>query len=73
MERLPEDGTRFDFEIGELIKSPCKGCEFQNSIPECAEVCEVLHRIQTILSSGISCDLSPYPEEANSILLPVEF
>ena len=29
-ERLREDDTRFDFEMGSLIKCPCKRCKFQN-------------------------------------------
>jgi hypothetical protein len=46
---------KFDFEIGYLIKSPCKECKNRNTFPKCADNCEMLDRIQTILSEGMSC------------------
>ena len=45
----------FDFEIGHLAKSPCKGCTRRQNLPECAETCRVLDRVRTILAKGISC------------------
>jgi len=46
---------RFDFEIGYLIKSPCKECQGDNNLPECADDCAVLDKVHTILAESISC------------------
>jgi len=45
---------RFDFEIGYLVKSPCKECDKQNSFPECADTCKMLDEIHGILSEAVS-------------------
>jgi len=46
---------RFDFEIGYLIKSPCKECDKNNNFPECADACKILDEIHGILSKAVSC------------------
>ncbi|MDA8404748.1 MAG: hypothetical protein M0Z56_11245 [Desulfobacteraceae bacterium] len=46
---------KFDFEIGYLIKSPCKECINQPNLPKCADACVILDDIRLILSRGISC------------------
>jgi hypothetical protein len=46
---------RFDFEVGYLIKSPCRECLRDNHLPGCAYDCVVLEKIQTILAESISC------------------
>jgi hypothetical protein len=46
---------RFDFEIGYLIKSPCKECGKRKIFPECIDECNLLDKIHTILSEAISC------------------
>ncbi|WP_435547067.1 hypothetical protein [Desulfobacterium sp. N47] len=53
--KLEAMSYRFDFEIGHLIKSPCRECQCRINFPECAETCVVLGRLQSILSEGISC------------------
>ncbi len=45
----------FDFDIGLLVKSPCKECSRQKELPDCADDCDVLEEIQVILAKGISC------------------
>jgi len=52
--KLDAIGYRFDFEIGYLIKSPCRECEERSDFPGCADTCVTLGRIQAILSEGIS-------------------
>jgi len=47
---------RFDFEIGCLIKSPCRGCERRRNFPECIDDCTMLDKIQTRLSEAVSCE-----------------
>lgn len=50
---------KFDFEIGYLVKSPCKGCYLHSlSFPSCADSCKELDRIQTILAPTITCTRS---------------
>jgi hypothetical protein len=53
--KLDAMSYRFDFEIGHLIKSPCRECADRSVFPECADTCVILGRIQAILSEGISC------------------
>ena len=57
---------KFDFEIGYLVKSPCKGCADRAHFPRCLNTCEIIQRLQTVLASGVSCSLGlpaaePFP------------
>ncbi|RPJ16901.1 MAG: hypothetical protein EHM30_05120 [Desulfobacteraceae bacterium] len=52
--KLEHINYRFDFEIGHLIKSPCRECQIKMNFPGCEETCITLNRIQAILSEGIS-------------------
>lgn len=49
---------QFDFEVGYLVKSPCKGCEKRPLFPKCSEKCDMLDRIQTVLTDCICCSRS---------------
>jgi len=51
---------RFDFEVGYLIKSPCRECRNDSRLPGCADDCVVLEEIQTILAESISCTRRTY-------------
>lgn len=46
---------RFDFEIGHLVRSPCKGCTDRPAFPGCIDSCLNLDRLHEILSHGVSC------------------
>ena len=46
---------KYDFEIGYLVKSPCKKCVEQKSFPKCADHCDFLDKIHTKLSEAVSC------------------
>ncbi|MBI9086766.1 MAG: hypothetical protein JEZ11_24430 [Desulfobacterales bacterium] len=46
---------RFDFEIGYLVKSPCRGCEERDHFPKCIDACKILDRIHTALAESVSC------------------
>ncbi|MCP4353667.1 MAG: hypothetical protein GY795_50110 [Desulfobacterales bacterium] len=46
---------KFDFEVGNLIKSPCKECIRRNDFPECVETCEMLDEVQTVLAEARLC------------------
>lgn len=60
---------RFDFELGYLVKSPCKACVYRPSIPDCIDRCQIMDRVQTTLAQGIvtTCKFSPL--ESYSVLL----
>ena len=45
---------KFDFEIGYLVKSPCKTCSLQNTFPKCADTCNLLDEIHTVLAEAVS-------------------
>jgi hypothetical protein len=45
----------FDFEIGYLIKSPCRECMHRERLPHCIESCQTLARIHETLARVISC------------------
>ncbi|OQX22697.1 MAG: hypothetical protein BWK80_29790 [Desulfobacteraceae bacterium IS3] len=50
---------RFDFEVGNLIKSPCKHCILRNDFPHCIKGCDILDKIQTVLAEARSCSRVP--------------
>lgn len=45
----------FDFEIGYLVKSPCRECDLLGRFPKCMDTCELLDKIHLRLSEAISC------------------
>lgn len=46
--------SRFDFEVGELIKSPCKECLRREEFPHCQKDCRLIDRVQEILAETVS-------------------
>jgi len=46
---------RFDFEIGYLIKSPCRDCEDRPLFPKCIKGCRILEDIHTVMAESVSC------------------
>jgi hypothetical protein len=46
---------RFDFEIGYLVKSPCRRCDKRDAFPGCDDSCETLDQIHSMLCDSISC------------------
>ncbi len=46
--------NRFDFDIGTLVKSPCRDCPYRSDIPGCVDNCRLIDRVQRILAAGIS-------------------
>jgi hypothetical protein len=45
---------KFDYEIGYLVKSPCRDCATYASFPECMERCALLDRVQSALCDSLS-------------------
>jgi len=48
------DNHNFDFNVGYLVKSPCKECATRNKFPGCMDDCEILEQIQSALSDSVS-------------------
>jgi hypothetical protein len=46
---------RFDFDVGYLVKSPCKGCDIRPEFPRCIDGCKLLDRIHGRLAKSVSC------------------
>ena len=55
MNRRLDISHLFDFEVGCLMKSPCRGCPMKEDLPQCVKGCGLLEQIQSFLSSGVSC------------------
>lgn len=49
---------RFDFDIGHLVKSPCRECVDRYLFPDCMDSCLPLDKIRTALANSISCSRS---------------
>ncbi len=60
---------QFDFDIGHLKRSPCKGCHLHPTFPVCSEHCLALDRIQTTLARGISTTHTHSPLEPFAVFL----
>jgi len=60
-------GTRFDFDSGVLLESPCKRCNQKLQLPACIKACELISGIQSVLSGGISSTLNFSPDETYSV------
>lgn len=45
---------KFDYEIGYLVKSPCRNCSTYAKFPDCMDRCTVLDRVQNALSDSLS-------------------
>ncbi len=46
---------RFDFEIGYLVKSPCRGCDQRPLFPQCIKTCQILDNIHAVMAESVSC------------------
>ncbi len=45
---------KFDYDIGYLVKSPCRDCGTYGRFPDCMDRCTVLDRVQSVLSDSLS-------------------
>lgn len=60
---------RFDFDIGHLVKSPCRECIDRHRFPDCMETCLPLDRIHTVLANSVRCSRSYASMESHAIFL----
>ena len=65
-QRLSERNS-FDFDIGYLVKSPCRDCVSREELHNCVEGCETLDQIQTILADSIHSETSISPVDTYDV------
>ena len=58
---------RFDFDIGYLVKSPCRECIDRYLFPDCIDTCMSLDKIRTVLATSVSCSRSYSTVESHAI------
>ena len=63
MEARLSETHSFDFDIGYLVKSPCRDCTSRENLPNCINDCEILDQIQTVLADSIPSEASISPVE----------
>jgi hypothetical protein len=64
------NGIPFDFDTGHIIESPCRKCPKRDRLPDCAENCPTLDRVQMLLSGAITCSKCVPETEGYTISLP---
>jgi hypothetical protein len=58
---------RFDFDIGYLIKSPCRECADHHLFPGCMDGCLSLNKIRSVLANSVSCSRAYTSVESHAI------
>ena len=57
----------FDFDIGYLVKSPCRDCTTRDNLPDCIQGCDILDKIQTVLADSIPSEASISPVDTYDV------
>ena len=60
----------FDFNIGNLVQSPCRNCPNRFRLPDCRKECKLLSRVQNILANQIVTAYTVDHGDTYSIYLP---
>jgi hypothetical protein len=58
---------RFDFDIGYLVKSPCRECIDHYQFPDCMDRCLPLDKIRTVLANSVSCSRTYSSMESHAL------
>ncbi len=66
--RMAEESAQFDFQVGHIVKSPCRDCT-HNKLPKCIKGCRLLQALQAMISRGVSSGKSHSAREAYSLSL----
>ncbi len=67
MEARLSETHSFDFDIGYLVKSPCRDCASRTKLPNCINDCEILDQIQTVLADSIPSEAAISPVETYDV------
>jgi hypothetical protein len=62
---------KFDYDLGYLVKSPCRDCSTYKLFPACMDRCALLDRVQSVLSDSLSSVHNFSAAEAYSLPLEV--
>jgi len=54
MQRSGDEGLMFDFELGDIVKSPCRDCLRYPAFPGCMPACKTLDGFQRMLTRSVS-------------------
>ena len=57
----------FDFDIGYLVKSPCRDCTTRDNLPDCIQGCDILDKIQTVLADSIPSEACISPVDTYDV------
>ncbi|MBI9087334.1 MAG: hypothetical protein JEZ11_27315 [Desulfobacterales bacterium] len=55
MENADNRRMAFDFELGDVKRSPCRGCYKRGRFPGCMDGCAALDHFQRVLARTVSC------------------
>ncbi len=61
--------SKLDFEVGYLVKSPCKECWAHHRFPVCLQTCELLDQVQSLLARTVLTTRSFSSKESFAIHL----
>ena len=67
MEQRPSENHNFDFDIGYLVKSPCRDCTTSDNLPDCFQGCQILDQIQSVLADSIPSERTISPVDTYDI------
>ena len=67
MEQRLSENNNFDFDIGYLVKSPCRDCTTRDNLPNCIQGCQILDQIQTVLADSIPSEASISPVDTYDV------
>ncbi len=67
MDQRLSENHNFDFDIGYLVKSPCRDCTTRDNLPNCIQGCQILDQIQTVLADSIPSETSISPVDTYDI------
>ena len=58
--------NKFYFETSYITKSPCRGCAFESSLPDCSKNCRTLSQVRVLLAGTVSrpSEFAEYEEYA---------
>jgi len=60
--KVANKAIAFDFEVGDITRSPCRDCPIRNDFPTCMDTCKTLDRFQRVLADIVSCVRESNPE-----------
>ena len=60
----------FDFNIGNLVQSPCRNCPNRSRLPGCRKKCKLLGRVQDTLANQVGTVHAMDRDDTYRVYLP---